>query len=130
MVSCVMLEENLILLDSLNHHRSGLSGKVTDSLEVESAADSRDVGERLEDLRVASAVTVIEQDHRGEGSLAWHQSGHNVSLGIVDVGCVGSSSLGKSVTNLMVGKWSFIRPGIDQCTEQTRCENPPRPCVT
>ena len=90
------------LLDSVNHHRSSLSGKVTDSLEVKGAAHSRDVGEWLENLGVAGVVTVVEQDHRGESSLTGHKGGHHVSLGVVDVGCVGSSSLLKSVTHLAI----------------------------
>lgn len=94
--------ESLDLLDSLDDHCASLGGKVAHGLEVKSAADSRDVGERLEDLGVAGIVTVIEQDHRGKGSLAGHKSGHDVSLGVVDVGCVSSSGLEMSARVLVV----------------------------
>lgn len=89
----------MIILDTINHHYGCFSGKFGDRLEVKGAANSWDIGERLEDIGVADGVTVVEQNHGGESSLAGQKGRYNVRLGVIDVRCVSSRSLMTVVSN-------------------------------
>lgn len=74
-------------------HGSSLGSKLRDGLEAQSAGHGGDIGEGLEDIGIAGVLTVIEQDDRSQETVTRNQSRHNVSLGVGDVGSIGSRSL-------------------------------------
>lgn len=76
------------------NHRTRLSRKLRQGLESQGAAHSRNVGERLEDLRVALRGAVVEENHRADARVALrHDGGDDVCLGVGDVGRVGGRCL-------------------------------------
>lgn len=89
-----------VLLDSFDDLLTSLRGELSNGLEGHSAGDSRDVGERLENIGEGGVIAVVEQDHRCQSRVSGNQSRHNVGLGIIDVGCVFSGSLKRSVVFL------------------------------
>lgn len=56
-----------VLLDVGDNHGTQFSRKLGDSFEADGAADRGDIGERLENLGVADAVAIVEQN-RGSQS--------------------------------------------------------------
>lgn len=71
------------------HQGTSLGRKLRQGLEAQCAADSRDIGKRLEDLGIALRGTVVEENHRSDGRVTLGNNSRNdVSLGIGDVGSV------------------------------------------
>lgn len=87
------LTKGWILLDAIDDLLTSLCGELRDGLEGHSAGNSGNVGERLKDIGESGVIAVVEQDHRCQSRVSGNQSGHNVGLGIIDVGCVFSGSL-------------------------------------
>ena len=76
------------------NQRTRLSRKLRQGLESQGAAHGRNVGERLEDLRVALRGAVVEHNHRSDACVALrHDGGDDVRLGVGDVGRVGGGCL-------------------------------------
>ena len=76
------------------NQRTRLSRKLRQGLESQGAAHGRNVGERLEDLRVALRGAVVEHNHRSDARVTLrHDGGNDVRLGVGDVGRVGGGCL-------------------------------------
>lgn len=81
------------VLDIRNNLDSSLGGQLAKGLEGQRVADSRDIGKRLEDIRIADRVTVVEENHRRHDRLTGDDSRDGVRLRVRDVGRESSSSL-------------------------------------
>lgn len=82
-----------LLLDAIHNHLASLRCKLRNSLKADRATDRRNVGKRLENLRVAGSITVVEEDYRGQSRVTGYQRRDNVGFRVGDVGRILCGSL-------------------------------------